>query len=163
MMRSRTEDRLHEALDERGIPHQRNVRIGRYEVDFVLGESLIIEVDGYHHLSRSRRRHDAVKSSYLHAAGYSVHRVPASEVWIGDRLQSFIDEVQAHLERPREKDGVRSLTKGQLHKLRTLRRVLARAEGDDADAAEKERARTPREIMLEHLDAHFPPRATTEE
>ncbi len=157
-MRSRTEDRLHDALDERGIPHRRNVRIGRYEVDFVVGEGLIIEVDGYHHLSRPRQRHDAIKSAYLHAEGYSVHRIAASEVWVADRLESFMNEVQAHVQRPSAGRITPHLTKGQLHDLRSLRRDLAREDdgSEKEDASTHEEPRTSREIMLEYLDTHFP-------
>lgn len=156
MMRSKTEDRLHEALDARGIPHRQSVHIGRYEVDFVVGEALIIEVDGYHHLSRSRQRRDAEKSAYLRAKGYRVRRIAASEVWMANKLESFIDEVQSQLLCPDARGAARSLTRNQLRELRSLRRTLARGTDSRVPDDTDRKRRTPQEMMLEYLDAHFP-------
>ena len=56
---------------------QVNVRLGRYEVDFLWpGERLVVEVDGYaYHSNRRAFERDRERDATLAAAGYTVLRV----------------------------------------------------------------------------------------
>lgn len=62
-------------LDNNGISYEREVRIGKYFADFVIGESLIIEVDGRQHNEVERRKSDIKKDKYLSNLGYTVVRI----------------------------------------------------------------------------------------
>ena len=49
--------------------------IGSYIADFCCSQAkLIIELDGMHHLERSRKEYDAERTKYLEACGYQVIR-----------------------------------------------------------------------------------------
>lgn len=57
------------------------VQIGAYRVDFLIGERLILEIDGMAHHGDARQfRLDRVRDRYLHARGYVVLRFTALEV-----------------------------------------------------------------------------------
>lgn len=64
------------ALDEMGIPYEREVRFGLYRVDFLLrSKKLAIEADGAHwHSTPLRKSKDARKDSYLRGCGLQVYR-----------------------------------------------------------------------------------------
>jgi len=60
---------------------RRQVPLGRYILDFVCNDrSLVVEVDGGQHFSRSRMTHDAARDLWLQSLGYRVIRVANNEV-----------------------------------------------------------------------------------
>lgn len=67
---------LHLALQERGIPHRRQVPIGHFIADFQFRNKVLVELDGYHHFTKSGRRHDAARTAWLMRQGYRVLRFP---------------------------------------------------------------------------------------
>jgi len=69
---SRSEHRLYEQLKKVGLKAERQVKIGEYRVDFLIG-NLIVEVEGSLH----NPERDAVRTQDLESRGYFVLRVPA--------------------------------------------------------------------------------------
>jgi very-short-patch-repair endonuclease len=57
------------------VPHQSQVRIGPYTVDFLVGTSLVLEADGYWHGVQKVRLHDLKRDLYLSNLGYRVVRL----------------------------------------------------------------------------------------
>jgi very-short-patch-repair endonuclease len=91
--RSEAERRLLTLVRAGGLPApETNVRIGRYEVDFVWRDSaLIVEVDGYRfHSGRDAFERDRRRDAELQALGYRVMRV----TW-----RQLVDEPEAVLVR----------------------------------------------------------------
>ncbi|GEM_PF-4910389 len=163
MVRSKTEERLRLALQARNLPAQSNVNIGHYEVDFLIGNHTIIEVDGYHHLSRSGRRRDAIKETHLRRQGYEIFRIPAGHVWVGAERRCFLRRVMRHLgteDKTEQKPDRRSppLSEEDREKLRRLRDRLRRAEKERSQGCTDhlKTGETPHELIRRHLDRHFP-------
>jgi len=85
---------IRKELDRRSdIRYEKEVRIGRYRVDFLLPDlAAVIECDGshWHNLSEVRKR-DMVKDKYLSALGYQVYRFSEAEIKIS--ASDCIDQV----------------------------------------------------------------------
>lgn len=94
-----TEERVAKALDRAGLSYIRSTVVGPYEVDFRLGRKVIIEVDGYSHLTSANRDRDRDKDRYLADLGYTVMRVTGDRVH--SELDRFIGEVRAVLKAER--------------------------------------------------------------
>lgn len=61
-----------ESLEEAGIAFRQEVAIGKYSADFLIGERLVVEVDGeYWHRDPQR---DARRDTYLRDRGFDVLR-----------------------------------------------------------------------------------------
>ncbi len=68
-------------LRDRGFHLRRQVRLGRYIVDFLSHrERLIIEVDGTQHYEEQHRAHDEARTRFLEERGYRVLRYSNYEV-----------------------------------------------------------------------------------
>lgn len=80
--RSPYEDELARALIRARVTgFERNARLGPWEVDFLWPrEKLVVEVDGFTHLSRERRELDRRKEESLRARGYRLLRFQNREV-----------------------------------------------------------------------------------
>lgn len=61
-------------FEKEGIKFEREVKIGRWFADFVIG-SLVVEVDGKQHDRPERAASDAIKDAFLNAQGYAVLRI----------------------------------------------------------------------------------------
>lgn len=78
LTRSEAERRLLELLKASGLPRpETNVRIGRYEVDFLWrAEWLVVEVDGFaFHGTKAAFERDRIRDGELQASGYAVLRI----------------------------------------------------------------------------------------
>jgi very-short-patch-repair endonuclease len=77
LTRSEAEDRLLALVRAARLPPRTNVKVTRYEVDFLWpGERLTVEVDGFaFHSSRAAFERDRTRDADLQAAGYRVTRV----------------------------------------------------------------------------------------
>lgn len=60
-------------LDTNQIPYKHNVMIGRYEIDFLIG-NIDLEIDGKCHLKKQRK--DKSRDKNLNSLGYIVYRIP---------------------------------------------------------------------------------------
>ena len=88
------EKALWAALRELNDNWRRQVPIGPYVADFAHHRSrLIIEVDGYYHSLPETIERDAVRTTWLTAAGYRVVRF--AEKTVRDNLYTVIDQIRA--------------------------------------------------------------------
>jgi very-short-patch-repair endonuclease len=77
-----------------GVTFRRQLRIGRYIVDFAApARRLVVEVDGSFHVSR--RRADARRDAALASAGYRVLRLEAQLVV--NELANAVEQIRAAL------------------------------------------------------------------
>lgn len=92
--RSRPEERMLRLIREAGLPEPEvNVKLGRWEVDFLWRENrLVVEVDAYGtHSSPWAFERDRLKSAELQDAGYDVRRVSRRQLL--DRPQLLVGMV----------------------------------------------------------------------
>ena len=81
-------------LDECKINYEREFRIGKYFVDFVLNDHKIaIEIDGQQHKKEDRKITDNMKDELLKSMGYSVYRISFPE----DNIINSINSILAHI------------------------------------------------------------------
>lgn len=76
------------ALREARLPFKQEALVKGYQVDFLVGQTLIVEVDGPFHLVREQIDKDLRRDAVLRAAGYEVLRIPT------DRLKNPADRRQ---------------------------------------------------------------------
>ena len=90
----RTEDSkaelvFYNLLREAGISFKFQYAIGRYRVDYLISDNLVVELDGPQH-NKSR---DAVRDNYLRKLGYKVLRIPLLIIAIDK--EAVIREIKA--------------------------------------------------------------------
>lgn len=88
------EQRVLKELQRRRLPFQHSVQVGSFEVDFIVGKRIAVEVDGYVHVLKETLAKDAAKDEHLRALGYSILRVTSSEVKHKGLLKAFGAKVQ---------------------------------------------------------------------
>lgn len=87
--RTGAEQRLARALRAKKLKFIQNQHVESYEVDFFFPEyRLVVEVDGYTHLSTVQNGRDSVKDRKLVEAGYLVIRLTNQAIW--DDLQGSV-------------------------------------------------------------------------
>lgn len=74
---SQSELILYDRLKKAGIAFTFQRAIGKYRVDFLVG-NLVVEVDGPYHKARVDR--DQIRDKYLQRMGYTIMRIPAALV-----------------------------------------------------------------------------------
>ncbi len=164
MAENKTERRLHRAMASRNLPVRSNVNIQGYEVDFLLDDRVVVEVDGYHHLSRDGQKRDARKDRQLRHLGYRVYRIPAEHVWITPERRSFVQKLQLHLQAEeaalQRDEALQPLSGEDRAKLQRLREHLhaTKRTEDTTDADAEPEEESPRSQLWRHLERHFPQR-----
>lgn len=129
------EERVARALDRAGLSYVHSARIGPYEVDFRLGQKIIIEVDGYTHLTNNNRQRDQSKDRYLADLGFTVFRITGLQV-NSTELERFVERVRAALKVERAQVREDRLTRPLADpRLLELRERLAQKEAQSARAA----------------------------
>lgn len=93
------EQAVQNELDRRDIAYSKQVRVGRYFVDFMVSSlSLVIECDGcYWHAceqcgftdEKGKREYDRVRSAHIESKGYTV-----AHLWEHDLRKSVVDAVE---------------------------------------------------------------------
>ena len=76
---SRTENVLADALKIRRVDFRRQVGIGPYVVDFLVGPGIVVECEGIVHGSRQNR--DAERAGFIESLGYRVFRIRNYDVF----------------------------------------------------------------------------------
>jgi len=85
---SKAEAILYDLLQQEGVRFKFQYSIGPYEADYLIGDDLVLELDGPQHSTQRDARRDA----YLRRMGYRVLRVP---VWVlAVNPQEIIDEIK---------------------------------------------------------------------
>ncbi|MFO7941141.1 MAG: DUF559 domain-containing protein, partial [Bacillota bacterium] len=120
MYGSKSEDFLGDHLEKRGFRVARGCDIGRYEIDLLVEDTVIVEIDGYHHLAKDRRLIDRKKDRYLRGMGYEVLRMPAGEVRDPGKREALTKRVADVIDSRRDaevEERPRTLSREQLQKL----------------------------------------------
>ncbi len=157
-------------LRKAGVCFEREVPIKQFKVDFLIDDWLVIEVDGWSHLTSSRKKEDRRRQSILENCGYSVLRIPTSEIsyeaglkqWIGKiisvskrgpksfaqpgfenfRFKKQVKEVQRKLRVQARKAGLSEQNR---------KRQMARFTTDDYRENKSQLSREPRESMEDYF------------
>jgi len=80
--RTKAEKLLAAALSKENIRFLQNVHLEGYEFDFLLPDyRIVIEVDGFFHLSASQRQVDTFKESLLTQKGYTLFRIDNHQIY----------------------------------------------------------------------------------
>ena len=66
-------------LDSYHIEYEREKKVGKYFLDFVIG-NIDLEIDGRQHTYEDRKRHDILRDEFLTNEGYTVYRIPWNEI-----------------------------------------------------------------------------------
>jgi very-short-patch-repair endonuclease len=120
--RTNAEKRLAEALQAKKWGFKQNQFLEGYEVDFWFPEyHLVVEVDGYTHLSNEQRRLDQNKDQMLMHKGFLVMRI--SNRQIREQLNECITEIEMILQRLKglsSKSQINDEWKRQLEKFHVI-------------------------------------------
>ncbi len=91
--RTKAEQKIAKALNKEQIRFQQNYRLAGYEVDFWIAEAgLVIEVDGFSHLSNKKIDSDQVKDRRLREKGYTVVRYNNQQVYYN--IEQCVNEIK---------------------------------------------------------------------
>jgi len=71
---SKAEKILFDLLVQNGIKFKFQYPIGKYRIDFLVDNTLVVELDGPHH--QKQKEYDAKRDSYFEGLGYCVLRIP---------------------------------------------------------------------------------------
>ena len=71
---SKAELSVSRILESNGIDFKFQYPIGPYKADFLLGESIVLEIDGPHH--KEQQEYDSNRNKYMERMGYDVIRLP---------------------------------------------------------------------------------------
>lgn len=131
-------------LRRRGVPYRHRVTIDHYEIDVLVGKRIVIEVDGYVHLTRDSVTRDRRKDMHLRGQGFTVLRITGNDVKNRGILRDFGRKVQELWKKEQAlNQPVETASLTQTFDEREMQRIregIARRE-----AAEKERAKRRRE------------------
>ena len=97
LMVSRTEDRLAAELSRKKVPFQRQFRIGKYVVDFLVPPSIVVDVEGPHHNRIPQAWRDEKRRAYLEKRSYRLYEFSATEVY--DSPWKYAELLAAELKR----------------------------------------------------------------
>lgn len=74
-LRTKAEQKMADALKKNHIKYEHNYLLEGYEVDFWIEEAgLILEIDGFYHLSNNKTSSDRAKDRKMNEKGYTVIR-----------------------------------------------------------------------------------------
>ncbi len=157
-----TENFLADHLEKSGYSVSRRQIIGRYEVDLVIENLIIVEVDGYHHVARDRAKADQRKGYVLRGQGYEVLRIEAHRVADIEERRALTEEVQALLDAHSEIRAIHNptaLNDAQRAALENIRNQMDDGKDEEAsesDARSPQPSEDPEDMMWRYLDQQFP-------
>lgn len=142
-----SERKLSQGLRKAGLAFSQEVPVKGFTVDFLIDDWLIIEVDGESHLVSGRPQKDASRQKALEDSGFTVLRVPASDLSLPGGLKRWLNRINELVSSPPH------LTRGKFEntdyqrQLSAVRKALAEGEAErrkrEAIAYEGARQRQP--------------------
>ncbi len=159
---TKSEARVRHALQAAGLSFETYHLIGPYEVDFLVENKVVVEVDGYFHMSKTAMLRDVNRDVYLSNKGLCIIRIEAGHVRDKHRLKKMIKQIEDALSI--RYDNHQSLTQHMNSAaMRKLATSLAQAEEKARQTAEKaetdeedEQTMTDEELFLHWLDKEKP-------
>jgi len=89
-----SERKLSAVMRKAGLKFGQEIPVKGFTVDFLLGEWLVVEVDGESHLISGRAEKDASRQEALEAAGFTVLRVPAFDLSSDSGLKRWVTRIK---------------------------------------------------------------------
>lgn len=89
-----SELKLAKALKKAGVRFEREAPIKQFTVDFLVDEWLIVEVDGWSHLTSSSQDRDRKRQKILENLGFSVIRIPAMDISHQSGLNRWVNKIK---------------------------------------------------------------------
>ena len=84
-------------LDNNDIVYEREKRVGKYFLDFVIGK-LDLEIDGKQHQYEDRKQSDILRDEFLTKEGYFVYRVKWNEINSIEGKRMMKEKIELFLE-----------------------------------------------------------------
>lgn len=84
-------------LDNNNIVYEREKRVGKYFLDFVIGK-LDLEIDGKQHQYKDRKQSDNLRDEFLTKEGYFVYRIKWNEINSIEGKQMMKEKIELFLE-----------------------------------------------------------------
>lgn len=166
-----TEYMVIDELKRRKIPLRHRVNLDYYEVDILVGKRIIIEVDGYVHLTKESIEKDRRKEEHFRELGYIVLRITGNQVRNRGFLRDFGRKVKELYESETDQGitgSAKTLTQSLAgEELKNLKKALVIKEKDkskhtkstpkDSQSSGKKEEKSDRDLFLEWIDKEIPP------
>lgn len=94
---TKSERLVRNALEKAAIPFRQEVEVAGVHVDFIIDDTIAVEVDGYTHLASDVRIRDIKKQQLLEDKGYYLMRLASEDAKDKRLLSAFILAVKHHL------------------------------------------------------------------
>ncbi len=96
-----TERKLKKALIKAKISFSQEVPVKSFTVDFLVGDWLVVEVDGESHLTSGRAKKDKSRQKAIEDMGFTVMRIPASDLSRPSGQNRWVKTIRDTLAKPR--------------------------------------------------------------
>lgn len=84
-------------LNNNKIKYNREKKVGKYFLDFVIG-NIDLEIDGKQHKYKDRKETDTIRDEFLRKQGYFVYRIAWNEIKTNDGKQMMKDKIELFLD-----------------------------------------------------------------
>lgn len=84
-------------LNNNKIKFNREKKVGKYFLDFVIG-NIDLEIDGKQHKYKDRKESDTLRDEFLRKQGYFVYRIAWNEINTNDGKQMMKDKIELFLD-----------------------------------------------------------------
>ena len=84
-------------LNNNKIKYNREKKVGKYFLDFVIG-NIDLEIDGKQHKYKDRKESDTIRDEFLRKQGYFVYRIAWNEIKTNDGKQMMKDKIELFLD-----------------------------------------------------------------
>ncbi len=98
---TKTERKLKKALLKAKINFSQEVPVRSFTVDFLINDWLVVEVDGESHLTSERAKKDKSRQKAIEDMGFTVMRIPASDLSRPMGQDRWVKKIQDTLSKPR--------------------------------------------------------------
>ncbi len=123
-----SERKLAQVLGKAGIGFSREVPVKGFTVDFLVDQWLVIEVDGESHLTKERVRKDASRQKIIEDAGFTVVRIPASDLSSAGDQNRWVKRIKEILSSPPYKKSDGFQNEDYRRQLEAVRKALLAGE-----------------------------------
>lgn len=84
-------------LNNNKIKYNREKKVGKYFLDFVIG-NIDLEIDGKQHKYKDRKESDTIRDEFLRKQGYFVYRIAWNEIKTNDGKLMMKDKIELFLD-----------------------------------------------------------------
>lgn len=96
-IKSYAEQFFETVLNNNKIKYNREKKVGKYFLDFVIG-NIDLEIDGKQHKYKDRKESDTIRDEFLRKQGYFVYRIAWNEIKTNDGKQMMKDKIELFLD-----------------------------------------------------------------